>query len=298
MILPQAVLVTGSSSGIGRSIAETLARKGHTVLATMRNLQGKNAAAAAELQRFARREDVPLHVFEMDVTEDASVAIGVHAALGKAGRIDVVVNNAGVMTIGLGEALTVAQMRAMFEVNVLGAMRVNQAVLPHMRERGSGYLIYISSASGSVTHPFMGMFGATKAALGSMAEAIHFETFSLGIDTTVVQAGMVATEMRENVRENVDDGARESLTNEYGSVGVMAQGFAGSLGPRMASPVAARPEDIASLVAALIDLPHGKRPLYQPTGPLAEALGSLNDARSEAQGPVLEFMGLGPLLSR
>ncbi len=294
MNLPQAVLVTGSSSGIGRSIAETLAQRGHTVLATMRNVKGKNAAAAEELQRFARRHDVPLHVFEMDVTEDASVTAGVHAALGKAGRIDVVVNNAGVMTVGLGEALTVAQMRAMFEVNVLGALRVNQAVLPHMRERGSGYLIYISSASGSVAHPFLGMFGATKAALGSMAEAFHFETFSLGIDTTVVQAGMVAMEVRENIQQS----ARESVTNEYGAVGAMAQGFAGKIGPMMASPVAAKPEDIAELVAGLIDLPHGKRPLHQPIGALSGEVGSMNDARSEAQGPVLEFMGLGPLLSR
>lgn len=102
------------------------------------------------------------------------------------------------------------------------------------------------------------MFGATKAALGSMAEAFHFETFSLGIDTTVVQAGIVAMEVRENIQES----ARQSVTGKYGA-GSDGEGIRGNLGPMMASPVAAKPEEIATLVSGLIS--SARREAASPT---------------------------------
>lgn len=208
---PQSIFVTGSSSGIGRSICETLARQGHTVFATMRQVSGKNAAAAQELQALAQQENLALHVIELDTTDDASVASAVEAALGIAGKIDVVVNNAGVMAIGISEAMTVSQVQQMYDVNVVGAFRVNQAVLPHMRQRGSGYLIYVSSTGSLIVFPFMGMYGATKAAFSAMAEALHYELYTLGIDTTILQCGAYATSLPNNVQVGTRDGIADRM---------------------------------------------------------------------------------------
>ena len=102
----QVVLITGSSTGFGRLIAETLARRGHTVFATMRDIQGRNATNASEIRVLAEKESLPLHVLELDVTNDASVDQAVHKSIEQAGRVDVAINNAGYGLIGLAEAVT------------------------------------------------------------------------------------------------------------------------------------------------------------------------------------------------
>jgi NAD(P)-dependent dehydrogenase (short-subunit alcohol dehydrogenase family) len=107
----QAVLITGSSTGFGRLFTETLARKGHTVFATMRDPGGRNAKNAAEIRTLAEKDSLPIHVLEMDVTEDASVERAVDAVIAKAGRIDVAINNAGYYLSGLEEAVTTEQAR-------------------------------------------------------------------------------------------------------------------------------------------------------------------------------------------
>lgn len=161
----QSILVTGSSSGFGRCISQTLAQQGHCMWATMRQITGKNAAAAQTLQQWAEAENLALQVLGLDVSDDRSVQNAVQTAIAGTGALDVVINNAGVMAIGLAEALTVAQVQQMYDVNVIGALRVTQAVLPHWRTRRAGYVIYVSSGGGTVVYPFMRMYGATKVAL-------------------------------------------------------------------------------------------------------------------------------------
>jgi NAD(P)-dependent dehydrogenase (short-subunit alcohol dehydrogenase family) len=127
----QVVLITGSSTGFGRLFAETLARRGHTVFATMRDPGGRNAKNADEIRTLAQKESLPIHVLELDVTDDASVGRAVDAAA-KAGRIDVAINNAGYYLGGLAEAVTTEQAQRLMDTNFLGPVRVNRAVLPHM----------------------------------------------------------------------------------------------------------------------------------------------------------------------
>src|ERR1700676_5165019 len=115
----QVVLITGSSTGFGRLFTETLARKGHTVFATMRDPGGRNAKNAAEIRALAEKDSLPIHVLEMDVTNDASVEKAVVAAIAKAGRIDVAINNAGYFLTGLAEAVTPQQGRARTDTNFL-----------------------------------------------------------------------------------------------------------------------------------------------------------------------------------
>lgn len=128
----QVVLITGSSTGFVRMIAETLARHGHTVFATMRDLQGRNARNAAEMQALAEGKSLALHVLELDVTKDASVDRAVQMVLQRAGRLDVAINNAGYVLAGLIEAATTEQARNIMDTNFLGSVRVNRAVLPAM----------------------------------------------------------------------------------------------------------------------------------------------------------------------
>ena len=139
--MAQTILVTGSTSGFGRLTVETLARRGYRVFAGMRAAAGKNAPAAEELRALAQQEQLALHLVEIDVTDDASVERAIKAIIETTGRLDVVVNNAGVAYSGPLEAFTLEQVRQQFETNVFSVLRVNRAVLPQMRKQGSGLLL-------------------------------------------------------------------------------------------------------------------------------------------------------------
>ena len=292
----QNILITGSSTGIGRAMAEGLARQGHRVFASMRDPAGKNAPHAEALQKLAQQEDLPIRVVELDVSNEDSVQSAVRQVIEIAGRVDVVINNAGIMVLGVAEAISIDQYRHMFDVNVLGAMRVNQAVLPHMRRQGSGLLIYTSSVGATLCYPFMGLYGSTKSAMAMMAEAMHYEVYSLGIDTVILQAGGFSTALGENVQRN----NRSEVWAEYATVGQIAtgfaEGFAQSLSP--SANIAGDTKIIADAVATQIALPHGQRQLHLPVGPYSEGLLVINPAVASIQNYVLPGLGLSALLVR
>lgn len=290
----QSILVTGSSSGLGRRISETLARQGYTVYAAMRNTQGANAAIAATLAEWAQQADADLRVLDMDVTDDASVQRGVQQMVDSTGRIDVVVNNAGVMVVGLSEACTLDQMRHMYEVNLFGALRVNQAALPHMRRQQSGLLMYLSSSGASLVYPFMGMYGSSKAALEAMAETLHYEVYRSGIDTTIIQAGMYATKLATNVQI----AGNQEVWDSYGAVGQVAQAFTQGFPIALSPEHAEDPQSLADMVAHVIRLPAGQRPLKQTVGAHTEGVQAINQATAPIQEHVLPALGLGMLLER
>jgi len=183
------ILITGSSNGFGRLTVETLARQGHTVYASMRGVHDKNAAARTELQQLARKEDLDLHVVEMDVTENNSVLAAVDQVIENSGRIDVLVNNAGVMNIGITETFTLEQVQRQFDVNLYASVRTNRAVLPHMRKQGEGLLIQISSVVGRLVIPFFGIYCASKFAVEAMSEAYRYDLSPFGIDSVIVEPG-------------------------------------------------------------------------------------------------------------
>src|SRR2546430_10562875 len=169
-------------SGFGRLTIETLSRQGYRVFAGMRAAAGKNAPAAEELRALAQRERLALQIIEIDVTDDASVERALAAIIETTGRLDVVVNNAGVSYSGPLEAFTLEQVRQQFETNVFSVLRVNRAVLPQMREQGSGLLLQIGSIAGRLALPFLGLYGATKFALEGLTESYRYELEPFGID--------------------------------------------------------------------------------------------------------------------
>ena len=171
----QVVLITGTSSGFGRLIAETLARKNFQVFATMRNVKGRNAAAAREIAELARRESLSLQTLELDVTDDLSVENAVSKVVLQCGRLDVLVNNAGYGIMDLAECVTMAQARRQFDTNFFGVLRMNRAVLPAMKRQGSGLLLHVSSGAGRLAIPGMGLYCASKFAMEALAETYRYE---------------------------------------------------------------------------------------------------------------------------
>jgi NAD(P)-dependent dehydrogenase (short-subunit alcohol dehydrogenase family) len=209
----KAVLITGTSTGFGRTAAETLARRGYSVYATMRDSSGRNRSACEALRSLADREGWNLDVLEMDVCSDASVNLAVQQTLDRAGRIDVVINNAGIFALGITEAFTIEEFQQVLEVNLFGVVRVNRAVLPAMRRQHGGLLIHVSSAGGRAVVPGCAAYSASKYALEALADVYRFELSAFGIDSVLVEPGIHRTPILEKLLAPSD----QHRAAEYGT---------------------------------------------------------------------------------
>jgi NAD(P)-dependent dehydrogenase (short-subunit alcohol dehydrogenase family) len=279
----QVVLITGSSTGFGRLFTETLARKGHTVFATMRDPGGRNAKNAAEIRALAEKESLPVHVLEMDVTSDASVERGVNAAVEKAGRVDVAINNAGYFLTGLEEAVTTEQAQRLMDTNFLGPVRVNRAVLPHMRRQRSGVLMHISSGAGRVVLPSAGFYCASKFALEALAEAYSYELAGQGIESVIVEPGAYGTDIFGNMVTAED----ESRTDTYGAV----REIPGKIKAAFSSSTA-NPQDVADAVLRIIETPAGEKELRYRVSPQSLGVDEINTVTKQVQTKLIEAFGL------
>ncbi len=139
--MKQVVVITGASSGFGALAARALARSGHTVYAGMRETAGRNAPQVAEAARHAAAQGVDLRTIELDVASEPSVEAGIARIVAEAGRLDVVIHNAGHMSFGPAEAFTPEQFAQLYDVNVLSTQRVNRAALPQLRKQGRGLVV-------------------------------------------------------------------------------------------------------------------------------------------------------------
>ena len=182
-------LVTGASSGIGEATALHFARLGHTVYASMRTPD----ASGSGLRQAAEEAHLDLELIALDVDDSTSVASAVGGVMERSGRIDVLVNNAGVLKLTSVEEVSLEEAKAVFETNVFGPLRMMQAVLPAMRERGSGTIVNISSVAGRLVSAGHGIYAATKYALEALSEAVAIETRRLGIRVIVIEPGFIST---------------------------------------------------------------------------------------------------------
>ncbi|MDX1577564.1 MAG: SDR family oxidoreductase, partial [Gemmatimonadota bacterium] len=277
----KSILITGASSGFGRDAAIGLAERGHTVFATMRGVDGKNREVAGELTGLARENDWALHVLELDVTKHASVAEAVRLAVDEAGRIDTLINNAGVGNFGIQEAYTVERAKRLFDVNVFGVLRLNRAVLPHMREAGSGHIVYISSGLGRFVLPFTGIYDGTKWALEALAQAASYELEPLGISTTIIEPGAFGTSFGSNMTPH-DDEARAA---EYGETLAMFEAFAAGFEEREYGD----PVEVKRAIIEVVEAPPEDRPLRRPVGDdVSEPVGLLNETSEKVQAGIME----------
>ncbi len=183
------ILITGAATGIGNVTAKQLAQDGHTVYASMRDISGRNSDAAHALLALAERDNLRLHVVDLDVTSQQSADTAVKTVVDEQGRLDVVVQNAGHLYIGYVEAFTDEDITHLLDVNAVGAHRVNRAALPYLRRQRSGTLLYVGSTIIVTTPPFLGPYVASKAAFDALAVVTAYEAAQFGIDTCIVMPG-------------------------------------------------------------------------------------------------------------
>ena len=284
------ILITGTSTGFGRLTAQTLAKDGHTVFATMRGVHSKNKEYARSLLEWATTEDVDLHVLEMDVTSQEQVDNAIDEAVATRGPLDIVINNAAIGNVGVLEGFTVEQAKQLFEVNFFGPYRIFKKVLPSMRERGSGLFISVSSATGRVVIPFVAPYSATKYALEALAEEYAFELEPFGIESVIVEPGSFGTGVFDKLMTGADTAVLESY-GEYAQVPV--QNFE-QMASFLATPEAPDPQLVADAIKDIIDTPKGKRPLRTVVGPLTVAgIDKLNHQYLTARDTLYAEMGIG-----
>lgn len=287
------IVITGCSSGFGKLAAETLAARGDTVFATMRDTETRNRPAKEDLERRAASAAGKLRVLDMDVTQDRSVDTAIGAIVREAGHIDVLVNNAGVMHIGVTEAFTMAEIQSQFETNFFGPARVARAVLPSMRERRSGLMIHVSSVAGRFVLPCFGVYCASKYALEALAESYRYELAGFGIDSVLVEPGPYSTGLLPRSPEPGD--ARRAAA--YGEVSQLSETLKGGFRQLFDSPQPPRNDDVVRAIQDLVDHP-GKRPqrtVVMPNG-MDFGVARINDSVGRIQNEIMTAFGLDKLI--
>ena len=181
-------VVTGSSSGLGYEISLMLARNGFLKYATMRNLN-----KSENIKSVASKENLPIRINQLDVTDDVSVKNTVQAILSETGRIDVLVNNAGYVLNGAFEDLAMDEIKTQYDTNVFGLIRTTQTVLPIMRRQKSGIIVNISSGAGRFGYPGQSAYISTKFAVEGLSESMSYELEPFGIKVVVVEPGVIRT---------------------------------------------------------------------------------------------------------
>jgi NAD(P)-dependent dehydrogenase (short-subunit alcohol dehydrogenase family) len=278
MPAPKVVLVTGASSGFGALSATALARAGHVVYAGMRDLAGRNAAAAQRLRRDAEDGGLDLRAVELDVTSQASADAAIDVIVAAHDRLDVVVHNAGHMVLGPTEAFTPQQLAELYDVNAIGTQRVNRAALPQLRRQRAGLLVWVGSTSTrGGCPPFLAPYFAAKAAMDALAVSYAGELVRFGIDTTIVVPGAFTsgTNHFAHAGRPADSGRAAEYDDAYGAL--MRE-----LPDRLAGlvPAGADAAQVAEAITEVVGLPQGRRPLrvhVDPTRDGSEVVSAVAD---------------------
>ncbi|APD86535.1 hypothetical protein BM527_10800 [Alteromonas sp. Mex14] len=281
------VIITGSSSGFGLKAAKDFADKGYRVFATMRNPNGKNAAAKDELQAHSQS----IHIVEMDVTSDESVKTAIAGVLAKAGTVDILINNAGVMYLGITEAFSIAQAKEQMETNYYGAIRTMQAVLPSMRAAKSGLIINTSSLVGQIAPPFFSTYSATKHALEGYVQGLRYEVSPFGIDVAMVQPGP----FRSGLLGGGQGPERSDVLDSYGDLAEVPKAMGENFAQFLQSEEAPDPQLVVDAYLALAEMPVSKRPTRTVVG-ITWGVDEMNAAKQPIQDRVLKEMELESVL--
>jgi NADP-dependent 3-hydroxy acid dehydrogenase YdfG len=282
--MSKTILITGASSGFGRDTAETLANAGHRVFASMRDVAGRNRPHAEALLA----KGIP--VVDIDVTDDASVEQGVSSVLKQAGRLDVLINNAGIGSAGVSESFTVDQVRALFDVNVFGIQRALRAVLPAFRHQGDGLVVNISSFLGRLVYPFLGFYGASKFAVEALSDSYRYELSQLGIDVVLVQPSIYPTNFFSSLQQPAD----AARTAGYGAIGAIPGKMAESVMQMFQSENPPNPHEVAVAIARIVEQPRGSRAARTVVGQSFGA-DAINVQAASIQAQLIEGLGLGQL---
>lgn len=290
---PRVILITGTSSGFGRLMAEGFARKGDRVIATMRESTGRNASAAAEIAALG----LPIDVVDIDVLSDESVTAGVARAIELAGRVDILINNAGIAVPGPVELQPAASFQANIDTNMGGAVRMNRAVIPQMRAQGGGTIIQMSSALGRAIDPMLGGYCASKLCVEAASDALGYELASSKIEVAVVQpAGAYPTKFQENAVRYFEAMIAAPGAPDATALANYKQHIEAMLTDLAPDP-ALNPKEVSDAVIALADMPFGTRPGRTTVGPYKDGIDPVNAAHDTLQNDMISHNRIVDLLT-
>jgi len=287
------VLVTGAATGIGALTVRSLAKAGHVVYASMRDIAGRNAAKVRELRDWGFANGADVRAVELDVLSQASADAAVASIVADRGRLDAVVHNAGHLVIGPTEAFTPEEISQVFDTNFLGTQRVNRAVLPVMREQGKGLVLWVSSSTvrGGFP-PFLGPYAAAKAAMDSLAVSLSYELTRFGIETSIVVPGAftAGTEHFPKAGKPADE-ATAAAYARY-------DGLLDQVGARLSelSPPESDPAAVGEEIARIVSLPHGERPFRSVVDFIDDGAAEVTEVAERVREHFAKRIGIDDLL--
>ena len=283
--MAKTILITGASSGFGRLTAETLSNSGHKVFAGFHSLDGPKKQVASELN--AKNIDI----LRLDVADQTSIDSAITQLLEKSNnQLDVVVNDAGMASMGISESFTPEQLRNLFEVNVFGVQRVIRATLPVLRAKRSGLLVNVGSILGRVTIPFFGLYGASKYAVEAMTDSYRYELSQLGVDVVLVQPSAYPTNMYTAAQLP----ANGEVAKTYGEIAEVPEKILKTFVTLFQGKNAPNPQDVATAIDKLVSMPAGVRPDRVVVG-MPFGSDAVNDAVAPIQRGLIDNLGLGDL---
>jgi NAD(P)-dependent dehydrogenase (short-subunit alcohol dehydrogenase family) len=289
------ILVTGASSGFGLMTAKSLAQAGHTVYASMRETEGHNAPQVAAVAAWATEQKADLRIVELDVQSDASADASIAHIIADAGRLDVIVHNAGHMVFGPAEAFTPEQFIQQYDVNVLGTQRVNRAALPHLRRQHKGLLVWVgSSSTRGGTPPFLAPYFAAKAAMDALAVSYSTELALWGIETTIMVPGAFTKGTNHFAHSGKPSDQARVAEYEGGPYAGIAEKALKGLAAL--EPADADPSEIARQIVRVVNLPLGKRPFRVHVDPSQDGAEIVNGVADRMRREMYCNIGLENLL--
>lgn len=293
------ILITGASSGFGALTARVLADAGdgtaNIVYAGMRDTGGRNAPQVKAAADYSAAHGVDLRAVELDVNFQDSVDAGAARILGEHGRIDVLVHNAGHMVVGPAEAFTPEQLAELYDVNVLSTQRVNRAVLPGMRERRAGLVIWVSSSSvKGGTPPYLAPYFAAKAGMDSLAVSYAAELARWGVETSIVVPGSFTsgTNHFAHAGHPADTAVEAAYETKY--AGLMDQ-----VAAKLAAlaPADADASMVSDVIARIVALPEGQRPYRVHIDPADDGSAEVSKVADRIRREFLTRIDLADLLT-
>ena len=293
--MEQVIVITGASSGFGRLSANALAKAGHTVYASMRGTTGRNAAQVADVEKFARDNDVDLRAIELDVGAQESVDAAIARMVAEQGRLDVVIHNAGHMVFGPAEAFTPEQLAELYDINVLSTQRVNRAALPQLRKQGKGLLVWVSSSSSAGgTPPYLAPYFAAKAAMDAMAVVYARELTRWGIETSIIVPGAFTGGTNHFAHSGSPVDVARVAEYEAGPY----KGFGAQIRDAFAAivPPEANASSVADAIVRVIDAPFGKRPFRVHIDPTEDGADVAFAVIDRVRNEMLHRVGFSDLL--
>ena len=293
--MKQVIVITGASSGFGRLSANALAKAGHTVYASMRGTTGRNAAQVADVEKFARDNDVDLRAIELDVGAQQSVDAAIARMVAEQGRLDVVIHNAGHMVFGPAEAFTPEQLAELYDINVLSTQRVNRAALPQLRKQGKGLLVWVSSSSSAGgTPPYLAPYFAAKAAMDAMAVVYARELTRWGVETSIIVPGAFTGGTNHFAHSGSPVDVARVAEYEAGPY----RGFGAQIRDAFAAivPPEADASSVADAIVRVVDAPFGKRPFRVHIDPTEDGADVAFAVIDRVRNEMLHRVGFSDLL--